>query len=79
MLVDLASANFSGAFSLTFIVKIFFLLFLIFYCVFAAILYTQIVAMSEKLPTPVNPSVKFVGLINIGVSLALLFITIGLF
>ncbi len=60
-------------------IKIFLLLFLVFYAVFAIVLYTQIKQMGHKLPTSVNPFFKFIGLLNIGLALAILFITIGIF
>ena len=61
------------------VVKIFFVLFLIFYSFFSLILYRQIQLMCKTLPTPVAPFLKFVAIIHIGVSLAILLVVIGLF
>jgi len=60
-------------------IKIFFVLFLIFYCVFALILFRQIQLMAKTLPTVITPFLIFVGIIHIGISLALLFMVLGAF
>lgn len=65
-------------FSFGFGIKIFLILFLVFYAVFAFVLYTQIGQMSKKLPTSVDPSLKFIGFIHLGISLAFLFISLGI-
>lgn len=70
-------ANFSIGVGLG--IKIFVVLFVIFYIVFALILYRQIQLMDRALPNPIAPFLKFVGILQIGVSLAFLFIVIGLF
>ena len=70
--------NFLNVFSFGFGVKTFLILFLVFYAVFAFVLYTQIGQMSKKLPTSIDPSLKFIGFIHLGVSLAFLFISIGI-
>ena len=63
----------------SFFTKAFLILFLIFYAVFSLILYRQVQIMSRKLPTALSPILKFVGIIHIGVSLALLFLVAGSF
>lgn len=60
-------------------VKSFVVLILVFYSVFALILYRQIQLMNKKLPTALSPFLKFVAIVHIGVSLALLFLVIGSF
>lgn len=60
-------------------VKLFIVLFVIFYLVFALILYRQIQLMDRALPTLLAPFLKFIGILQIGVALAFLFIIIGLF
>lgn len=70
--------TFLNIFSFGFGVKTFLILFLVFYAVFAFVLYTQIGQMSKKLPSSVDPSLKFIGFIHFGLSLAFLFISIGI-
>ena len=70
-------ANFSVG--LSFGLKAFFVLFVIFYAIFALILYRQIQLMERALPTPIAPFLKFLGVLQIGVALAFLFIVIGIF
>lgn len=65
--------------SAAFGVKAFLILFLIFYAVFAVILYRQVQLMGTKLPTPLNGHLKFIAILNIGVSLTILFFVIGTF
>jgi len=67
-----------NVFSFGFGVKTFLILFLVFYAVFAFVLYIQIAQMSKKLPTSIDPSLKFIGFIHLGVSLAFLFISLGI-
>ncbi|MDP2632111.1 MAG: hypothetical protein Q8P25_00105 [Candidatus Curtissbacteria bacterium] len=62
-----------------FIAKAFLLLFLVFYSVFALILFRQVQLMTRAIPTAVSPFLKFIAIIHIGVSIALLFIMIQLF
>lgn len=59
--------------------KSFIVLFLVFYSVFALILYRQIQIMNKKLPTTLSPFLKFVAIVHIGISLAILFLVIGSF
>lgn len=62
-----------------FIVKLFLLLFLIFYAVFALTLYRQIQLMSTNMQSPLSPLLKFVAILHIGVSLTVLFLVLGTF
>jgi len=65
--------------NLDFWIKVFFILFIVFYIVFAFVLNRQIQLMGRALPTQVVPVMKFVALVNIGAALAILFIVIGIF
>ena len=77
MLVDnLASGNFLNA---VFIIKAFLGLFLVFYTVFALIIFRQVQLMAKTLPVSISPFLKFMAIIQIGVSLALLFVVLGVF
>ena len=60
-------------------VKAFLVLFLIFFAIFALILFRQIQLMGRSLPTVINPYLAFVAILHLGVSLALLFVVIGVF
>jgi len=62
-----------------FVIKAFFILFLVFYIFFAIMLFRQVQIMTKKLPTQLSPLLKFIGLLNVGISLALLFMVIGIF
>lgn len=76
------ASNFLGSLSnlnVSFGVKLFVVLFVIFYVVFALILFRQIQLMDRSLPTPIAPFLKFLGILQIGVALAFLFIVIGIF
>lgn len=73
------TAGFFSFLSIHLLVKAFFVLILVFYGVFAIILYRQIISISGKLPTTLAPFLKFMGLVHVGVALALLSIVIGLF
>lgn len=63
----------------SFLVKSFLVLFLVFYSVFALILFRQIQLMNKKLPTTLSPVLQFIGIINLGLALAILFLVIGSF
>lgn len=65
--------------SVVFVLKSFAILFAVFYVVFSLILYRQIQLMDRSLPTPIGPFLKFIGILQIGVALAFLFILIGAF
>lgn len=60
-------------------VKAFVILFVIFYLVFVLIIFRQIQLMDRALPTPIAPFLKFLGIVQIGVALAFLFVILGLF
>lgn len=62
-----------------FIAKMFMVLFIIFYTVFALILFRQIQIMTIKLPTKLSPILKFIALIHVGFSLAILFLFMSSF
>ena len=62
-----------------FLTKAFLVLFLIFYSVFALILFRQIQIMNKKLPTALSPILRFVGIIHLGVTLAITFFVVGSF
>ena len=68
-----------GNISPDFGVKIFLILFLVFYTVFAFILYMQVKIMCRKLPTPLSPHLRFVSVLNIGISVAVIFLVMGTF
>ena len=79
MPIDGGGLNFLGFLTGEFAVKVFFVTFLVFYSIFAFILLRQIDLMSSKLPTSINPSLKFIALVNLGISTAFIFIVGGLF
>jgi hypothetical protein len=62
-----------------FFIKIFLLLFLIFYSVFALILYRQTQLMTRTLPIVLAPFIQFATIVQIGVALALFFVVLGTF
>lgn len=62
-----------------FIFKMFMVLFIIFYTIFAIILFRQIQIMTIKLPTRLSPILKFIAFIHIGFSLAILFLFMSSF
>ncbi len=61
------------------LVKVFFLLFLLFYTIFSLIIFRQIQLMEKTLPLPLSPILTFSSILQIGVSLALLFVVLGAF
>ncbi len=79
MPIETIGNNFTFGASANFVVKAFFILFLIFYAIFTLILYRQIQLMGRSLPTPLVPFLKFLAVLHIGVSLALLFVVVGVF
>ena len=79
MPIESAGLNLLSTINPSFMVKGFLILFTIFYIVFSTILFRQIDLMSEKLPTSVNPLLRFIAIVNIGVSLALFFLILGIF
>ncbi len=79
MLVEASNFNFLNFFDLSFGIKAFLLLFLVFDTFFAVILFRQIIVMNRKLPTPLSPLLKFIGIVHIGVSVAVFFLVLGNF
>ncbi|KKR77950.1 MAG: hypothetical protein UU23_C0006G0005 [Candidatus Curtissbacteria bacterium GW2011_GWA1_40_9] len=79
MLVDSNSFGFLSFLDASFGIKAFLLLFLVFYIFFSVILYRQIVIMNRKLPTPLSPLLRFMGIVHIGVSVAVFFLVLGNF
>ena len=81
MPIDQQGANLFGLFnvSVDFGMKIFAVLFVVFYIVFALILFRQIQLMDRSLPNPITPFLKFLGILQIGVALAFLFLVIQFF
>ena len=63
----------------SFVLKVFFILFLVFYAVFALIIFRQIQLMAKTLPMVLSPILKFIAIVHIGVALALLFVVLGVF
>ena len=61
------------------LVKVFFLLFLLFYTIFSLIIFRQVQLMEKTLPLGLSPILTFISIIQIGVSLALLFVVLGAF
>lgn len=74
-----ALPNLLTGFNAALLLKAFVMLFVIFYAVFALILFRQIQLMDRAIPTPIGPFLKFVGILQIGVALGFMFIIIGLF
>lgn len=79
MPIEDAVSNFSLGLGISFGIKAFFILFLIFYTIFALILYRQAQIMDKTLPTPIAGVLTFIAILQIGISLGLLFIVLGAF
>lgn len=79
MPVDSTSLGFIYNINIVFWIKIFLILFIIFYCVFSFMLIKQIQMVTKELPTPIMPFLKFISIVNFGISLALIFLVMGLF
>jgi hypothetical protein len=62
-----------------FIAKMFMVLFIVFYTIFAFILLRQVQIMTIKLPTKLSPVLKFVAIIHVGFALAILFLFMSSF
>lgn len=62
---------------LSFILKGFLLLFLVFYFVLSIITLRQVQIMANTLVTPLSPLLKFMAVLNLGVSLAVIFLAIN--
>ncbi|MCR4324725.1 MAG: hypothetical protein NUV69_03480 [Candidatus Curtissbacteria bacterium] len=74
----------NGFFSLDFLtgaftIKAFAVLFLVFYSVFSLILYRQIQLMARSVQIQLASVLKAIAIVQIGVSIALIFIIIGAF
>lgn len=65
--------------SAAFVIKTFFILFLVFYSVFALIIFRQIQLMAKALPMSLSALLKFVAIVHIGVAVALLFVVLEVF
>ena len=65
--------------SFAFIIKALFVLLVIFYNVFALLIFRQTQLMAKTLPTVLSPILKFIAILHVGISLALLFVVIGVF
>lgn len=65
--------------NLGFLIKVFFVLFVVFYTVFALVIFRQVQLMERTLPLPLSPILTFVAILQIGVALALLFVVLGAF
>lgn len=61
------------------IVKVFFVLFLVFYVIFSLMILRQVQLMERTLPLPLSPILTFLAIIQIGVALALLLFVLGAF
>lgn len=68
-----------GNLEAAFFIKAFLILFLIFYSIFAFVVHRQIQLMCRALPTPLSPLLRFLAIVHIGVSLALLLAVLGTF
>ncbi len=68
-----------NSFNGLFITKMFMVLFIIFYTIFALLLFRQIQLMTKKLPTKLTPLLKFIAVVNVGFSLAILFLFMSSF
>lgn len=79
MPIEQAALSITSGVNIVFWIKPFFALFLIFYFFFSFMLFKQIQSVTRELVTPIMPFLKFVGIINLGISLSLLFLVIGLF
>ncbi|OGE06847.1 hypothetical protein A3I53_01190 [Candidatus Curtissbacteria bacterium RIFCSPLOWO2_02_FULL_40_13b] len=79
MPIEQSSFAFASSVNVVFFLKLFFILFVIFYTFFAFMLFKQIQLVTKEFYTPVMPFLKFIGIVNFGISLALIFLVMGLF
>ncbi len=79
MPVEQGTLGIISSVNVVFWIKPFFLLFIVFYCFFSFMLIKQIQHVTRELPTPIMPFLRFIGILNLGVSISLLFLVIGLF
>lgn len=75
---SLANLNNFGL-STLFVIKAFFVLLLVFYNVFALLLFRQTQLMAKTLPTTLSPILMFIAIVHIGIALSLIFIVAGVF
>ena len=73
------STSIFGNFNFIFFAKSFLILFAIFYVVFAFMLLRQVQLMCRTLPTSLSPILKFLAIIHVGVTLAVLLVVLGFF
>ncbi|GEM_PF-1686651 len=62
-----------------FALKAFAILFAVFYVIFGLVIFRQTQLMAKALPSAISPFLKFIAILQIGTSLALLFSVIGVF
>lgn len=79
MIRDVGAFDFLSFLNAGFGFKAFLVLFLVFYTFFALILLRQVQLMTKKLPTTLSPLLKFITIVHLGVSAALLLLVIGAF
>ena len=79
MPIEQGVANIAGNVNVVFFVKLFLILFVIFYSFFAFMLFKQIQLVAKEFYTPIMPFLKFISIVNFGLSLALIFLVLGLF
>lgn len=60
-----------------YVTKAFVSLFLFFYVIFSLIIFRQVQVMAKTFSTPLIPYLKFVAIVQIGISLGLLLMIIG--
>lgn len=71
--------SFLNIFGFGFALKAFAILFVTFYVFFAFLIFRQTQLMLKAVPTAVSPFIKFVAILQMGISLALLFAVMGIF
>lgn len=69
----------TGQLGLHFFLKSFLVLLLVFYAVFALMLFRQVQLMCRTLPTTLSPLLKFLAIIHVGAALAVLLVVLGFF
>lgn len=79
MPIDEAGLALFNNISIVFFFKVFFILFLFFNVIFSLVLYRQVYVMGRTLMTNLVPFFRFISIIYIGLSLALLIIVLGVF
>lgn len=79
MLFSVSNLGIFDFLSAVFIFRAFFVLLLIFYIVFALIIFRQTQLMSKTLPTTLSPILMFIAILHLGIAVAFLFIVLGTF